>query len=308
MTFIVDPEMEIGLRDYVTEDQGPDTIARRREEARATHLPRAPLAGVSVEELWITPDGPRALLYRPEGARGPLPGVMHSHGGGYMFGLPEQSHRRNGALALELGVAALSVDYRKAPEHPYPAALNDMIAAWHWMQGQGDRFIPGRIALLGESAGGGLAAALALALRDAGGVQPVFQCLIYPMIDDRTGSPANPWTGPRHHVWTAASNVAGWTAYLGHAPGGEGVSYLAAPARAANLSDLPPAWIGSGDIDLFVAEDVDFAMRLIARQIPCEIRVIPGAYHAFQRQAPEAMQTRLFESGYFAALVRAVSS
>ncbi len=311
MEFTVDPELAKGLEGFTTEEQGPATAALRRQEIAAFYTPMPDREGADVTEVMITPAGPRALVYRPTGATGVLPTVLHSHGGGYMFGSPEQTHFRNSDLCAQLGVALVSVDYRKAPEHPYPAALDDMRAAWGWIQGAGGAahgLDPARVALLGESAGGGLAAAMGLWLRYQGGVQPVLQCLIYPMIDDRTASPARPWTGPQHHVWTAASNVNAWTAYLGHAPGGADVAPLAAPARATDLSGLPPTWIGTGDIDLFAPENLTYAAGLIGAGVPCEMLVVPGAYHAFQRQAPRARITRQFESSYLQALSLALTA
>src|SRR5690606_38041845 len=131
--------------------------------------------------------------------------------------------------------------------------------------------------------GGGLAAALCLKARDLGGVQPVFQALVYPMLDDRTGlgEVINPCAG--EYIWTAASNRFGWSALLGDAHGTDAVHYHGAPARAQDFSRLPPAWIGVGSIDLFVDEDIAYAQALIRAGVATELHIYPGGPHAFEQ-------------------------
>lgn len=307
MEFHVDPTLAEGLKAARVGDIDAALVPLIRADEPRLYLPIARVRGVRVQEV-TGPGLPRMLVYTPTRGKGARPAILHSHGGGYMFGRPEASHRRNAMLCRSLGAVVVSVDYRKAPENPYPAALDDMRAAWGWLLASaGSHGIDtARIALIGESAGGGLAAALALALRDESAVQPVFQALIYPMIDDRTAT-TRPWTGPRPHVWTDRSNAFAWRSYLGREPGGDDVPPLAAPARATDLSGLPPTWIGTGDIDLFAAENLAYASRLIGAVVPCEVMVLPGAYHAFQRQAPDSPVTKRFESAYAGALRTALS-
>ena len=165
---------------------------------------------------------------------------------------------------------------------------------------------PARIGVMGESAGGGLAASLALLVRDRGEHSLRFQHLIYPMIDDRTcvtASP-NPYTG--EFVWTAQANHFGWSSLLGQAPGSAGVSPYAAAARAESLAGLPPTFIATGALDLFLEEDLDYAQRLVRTGVPLELHVYPGAYHGFQwEQAAQVTRTAARDS--LAALAKALA-
>ena len=183
----------------------------------------------------------------------------------------------------------VSVDYRRAPEAPFPAPLEDCYAALKWCFEHADEIgvDSSRIAIGGGSAGGGLAAALALLVRDRAEMDVVFQMLIYPMIDDTNVAPASE-TLPDTYIWSRANNLFGWTSYLGRAPGGEGVSPYAAAFRASDLTGLPPALIVVGELDLFVDENIEYARRLIGAGIPTELQVYPGAYHGFINIAPEA--------------------
>ncbi|MGI3170390.1 alpha/beta hydrolase [Pseudooceanicola sp. C21-150M6] len=306
MKFRVDSTLQQGLDQTPTVDMTLTEIARMRREQPPQYQPLADVPGVDLAEVRV-PGLPRMMVYTPQAAQEPGPAILHCHGGGYMYGLPEGNHLRNAELCRDLGAVVVSPEYRKAPEHPFPAALDDMRAVWRWLLDQaGDMQIDtGRIAVLGESAGGGLAASLVLALRDESDIQPRFQALIYPMLDDRTGS-TRPWNGPRHHVWTAASNVFGWQSYLGHAPGLEGTSGLAAPGRHPDLSGLPPTWIGTGDIDLFAPENLAFATALVTQGVPCELLMVPGAYHGFRNRVPDSPVSRRFDDACAEALKTAL--
>ena len=185
-------------------------------------------------------------------------------------------------LAEELSCVIVSVDYRLAPETVFPGAIEDCYAglAWTFAHAVDLNIDPARIGVMGESAGGGLAAALALLARDRGEYALAFQLLTYPMIDDRTCvRDANPVTG--EFVWIPQSNRFGWTSLLGQEPGGEGVSSYAAAARATDLAGLPPTWMMTGALDLFLDEDIDYAQRLIAAGVPTEFHIYPGAFHGF---------------------------
>jgi acetyl esterase/lipase len=196
------------------------------------------------------------------------------------MGRPEQANTWCSSIAAGLGVLVVSVDYRLAPEHLFPAGLTDCATALTWMHEQsGDLGIDmDRIAVGGDSAGGGLSAALCQLARDQGGPAICFQLLNYPMLDDRTVLRPD-HEGRGAFIWTPASNRFGWSAYLGRAPLVDEAPLHAAPARTEDLTGLPPAWIGVGDLDLFYEEDVDYAARLEAAGVPCELHTEPGMFH-----------------------------
>jgi acetyl esterase/lipase len=196
-----------------------------------------------------------------------------------------------------------AVDYRLAPEHPYPTPLEDAHAALRWLAEQPEVDAE-RIALVGDSAGGGLAAALALLVRDLGEIRPVLQVVSYPMLDDRT---TDGGIDPRAlRMWNQNSNRFGWDAYLGDLACGE-VPATAAPARAEDLAGLPATWIGVGTNDLFHAESVAWAQRLKAVGVPCELFVVEGAYHGFDGIEPRAAVSRAFLRARIDALRDALS-
>lgn len=224
------------------------------------------------------------LVYRPLESNGALPCILHIHGGGYVAGDArgnEAAHRR---LVAELSCTIASVNYRLAPEAPFPGPLDDCYAALSWLVSNAEELAvdKARIGVMGESAGGGLAAGLALLARDRGEHQLAFQHLIYPMIDDRTCVTTDPGPHVGEFVWTAESNRFGWGSYLGRDHGGDGVSEYAAAARARDLSGLPPTYIATGALDLFVEENLEYARRLIRAGVPTEMKVYPGAFHGFQ--------------------------
>jgi acetyl esterase/lipase len=203
-------------------------------------------------------------------------------------------------LAREVGVLVAAVDYRVAPEHPFPTPLHDCYDALMWLGDHPD-VDRARIAIGGASAGGGLAAALALLARQRGEIQPVFQLLSYPMLDDRTTVRLD-LDDRRTRLWNNRSNRFGWSAYLGSAPGGAGVDELAAPARCTDLAGLPPAWIGVGTLDLFLDEDLAYAAALQAAGVPCDVDVIEGAFHGFDSIRPGVSVTRAFRASQAGAL------
>ena len=231
---------------------------------------------------------------------------MFFHGGGMVAGTPRQNDFDCATLARALGVPVFSVDYRLAPEHPYPAAMDDAVEAWHTLQLEAEwRGIdPQRIAISGESAGGGIAAALSTRLRDEGAPLPVAQALVYPMLDDKTTlrRELDPVAYP---VWCNKSNRFGWSAYLGRERvGTEGVSAHAAPARAENLRGLPPTWIGVGTADLFVDEDRDYADRLRVAGVVVDYEEVEGAFHGFPTAARGHELSRAFRDSRVAFLAR----
>jgi len=239
-------------------------------------------------------------------ADGARPAILHTHGGGFVAGSAESSVRMLQDLCSELDCVAVSVDYRLAPETTWRGSVEDNYAGLTWLHtnAQALGVDPARIALLGESAGGGHAALLAITARDRGEVPVAFQCLIYPMLDDRTGSTR---PVPAHLApvgWKAADNRFGWECFLGMAPGTRRVPAVAVPARTASLAGLPPTWIGVGGLDLFVDEDIEYARRLNSAGVPTELIVVPGAFHGFDGIPSGAAVTAWFNAAKRDALRR----
>jgi len=305
---LVDPELAAALEEFPSFEMNAETLAMVRSMFGSVDTPADD--GIARSELWIPgPAGAppvRVLLYRRQDSGDTLPAVLNIHGGGYVIGTPEMEDANSSAMCAQLGCVVVSVDYRLAPEHAFPAAIEDCYAALLWMHAQAAelRLDRSRIAVVGGSAGGGLAAALALLARDRGEVPLCFQQLIFPMIDDRTGSTSEPHPYAGEFMWTPASNRYGWESLLGAAPGGANVSPYAAAARAENLAGLPPAFISVGALDLFVDENLEYARRLIHAGVPTELHVYPGAYHGFQMTA-QAQVTRASNSDAMQALRRA---
>lgn len=239
-------------------------------------------------------------VQRPSSGDGPHPGLLWIHGGGMVIGAAAQDDRLCRAFVEATGCVVAAVNYRLAPEHPFPVPLEDCHDALAWLAAQPDVDLE-RIAIGGASAGGGLAAGLALLARDRGEVDPVFQLLVYPMLDDRTALRTD-IDEKSLRLWNNRSNAFGWTAYTALPIGAPEVSPLAAPARSEDLSGLPPTWIGVGSLDLFHDEDVDYAERLRAAGVACSLDVVEGAFHGFDGMAPKAAVTRRFHTAQVEAL------
>lgn len=230
-------------------------------------------------------------VVRP-GDRGTAAALFYIHGGGMVIGAPAQDHLLAAELARELGIVVVLADYRLAPEHPYPTPIDDCEHGWLWLHESTSSLgvDPERIALGGQSAGGGLAAMLAHRLRDRGGVQPAALWLFCPMLDDRTAADRS-LDALRHPVWNNRSNRVGWRSFLGVEPGSPGVPAAAVPARGADLSGLPPMWIGTGTADLFHAEDRAYGQALADAGVAVTVDEVAGAPHGFEiaaRFAPVA--------------------
>lgn len=243
-------------------------------------------------------------LQRPSGLGDRPPAVLWIHGGGYVWGSAAVNDRAVRRMADALGVLVASVDYRLAPEHPYPAALDDCYAAFRWLAARDD-IDQGRILVAGKSAGGGLAAALALRCVDAGHVGLAGLVLIYPMLDDRTVQRS---TAVGARGWTPEDNAFGWRSYLNCEPGADGVSAYAAPARRADYSGLPPAWIGVGTEDLFHDESLDFRNRLRAAGVSAQLATVPGAFHGFDVVGAHTSVVRSFTENQLAAMHQLLTS
>ncbi|WP_241385088.1 alpha/beta hydrolase [Rhodococcus sp. CH91] len=249
-------------------------------------------------DVYVFEPGVSVRWFGTPASAGAEPGaaLLWIHGGGYVFGRAAQDDALCRRFADRLGIAVASVDYRLAPEHPYPAPLEDCLRAYEWLRSRPE-VDPARIAVGGASAGAGLVAALTFLLRDRRIPAPALQMLVYPMLDDRTVS------GPAHtRMWDARANDFGWASYLGGAD-----PEIAAPARRTDLSGLPPAWIGVGTHDLFFDEDRAYATRLRAAGVPCALHIVDGAFHGFDSVASRTGVARGFFDEQCTALDTALS-
>jgi acetyl esterase/lipase len=235
------------------------------------------------------------------------PAVLHIHGGGFIAGSARGNIGLTQRIAAGCDCVVVAPEYRLAPETPFPGPLNDNYAALLWMYAHAREVgvDPDRIAVMGESAGGGLAAMLAIAARNRRQVPIVLQVLIYPMLDDRTGSTHSVPGFMGQFIWTRQNNRFGWSAFLGEPAGSVSVPPGSVPARVRNLAGLPPAYIGVGSIDLFANEDIEYAKRLMDSAVPTELLVIPGGFHAFDFIAPDALLSKEFTHAWQNALRRA---
>jgi acetyl esterase/lipase len=267
--------------------------------------------GVTTERRLIHPDAGHevaVLVHRPGDIPVAAPAIIYAHGGGFLVGSAEMVRVANQRMAHDAGCLVVSVDYRLPPETPHPGPVEDCYAALEWLyqNAAGLGVDRNRIGVAGESAGGGLAAALALLARDRGKIPLVHQHLTYPMLDDRTcAANANPFAG--EFVWTPHQNCMGWSALLGEAAGGAGVSAYAAPARMENLAGLPSTFIAVGALDLFAEENLEYARRLMRAGVATELHIYPGAYHGFEL-ADDAAVTKAANHASINALRRALSS
>ncbi len=268
--------------------------------AMATMFAQTPPPAVKsiVEELTVPgPEGAppvRVVSYCPPHGDTITPAILHIHGGGFVVGSPAMADAANQRLAVEFGCRVVSVDYRLAPETPFPGAVEDCYAALRWLHDSAAALNvdPHRIGIKGESAGGGLAAALALLARDRGGPPIRFQHLTYPMLDDRTVTDTDPNRFTGDYMWTRAYNRFGWSALLGHPAGLGEVSPYAAAARACDLAGLPPAFLSVGGLDLFLDENLAYANRLSRAGVPVELHLYPGAFHGFDMAADVLVSRR----------------
>lgn len=270
-------------------DPGLRSIARFLPRGYGLHrglrVPRAlmGLAGVTGRERdvpVVAVDGNVTVrIHRPAELALPAPALLWIHGGGTVMGSAAQEDRYCRKLSHLSGVAVVAVEHRLAPEHPYPVPLDDCYAALLWLQRQ-SWVDPDRIAVGGASAGGYFAAALAQLAHDRQDVRPVFQLLVYPMLDDRTGAKPD---GRKRIMWSERDNQLAWQWYLSGADPASAV-----PARRDDLSGLAPAWIGVGTLDLFYQECVSYAQRLRDAGVAVHEQIAPGAFHAFDLLAPNA--------------------
>ncbi|WP_231514565.1 alpha/beta hydrolase [Mycobacterium sp. URHB0044] len=245
----------------------------------------------------------QVLVATPAQQKAQRPAVLWIHSGGMVVGSAQLELSVIGRLARDLGAVIVSPNYRLAPEHPFPAALEDCMATLRWMRSHADELgiDPDRIAVGGASAGGGLSAAVAQRSQDEG-ISLRAQALVYPMLDDRTVL-RDGHAGRGHFMWTPVSNRFGWTALLGRAPRMSDAPEYAAPARRTDLRNLPPTWIGVGDLDVLFDEGVVYAETLRTCGVPCQLVTVPGMYHGADAIAPKAASMQDFRRSMVAHLL-----
>lgn len=308
----VDPELRPAARQVLASSgqSGTFTDATLRAMRAGTPPSPPPLPDVPVREVRVPARGasPEVAVQLVNAHPGQSkPAILHTHGGGYILGSARSEVRFLQETAKVLDCTIVSVEYRLAPETGYRGSVEDNYAGLLWLHRNAAEIgvDAGRIALMGESAGGGHAALLAIAARDRGEVPLVLQALVYPMLDDRTGSSR---AVPPHIGavgWDAPANRYGWRAFLGAEPGGPDVPAAGAPARLEALRGLAPAFVAVGGVDLFVGEDIEYARRLTDAGVPAELLVVPGAFHGFDRVAPGTRLARTFTAAKHEALRRA---
>jgi acetyl esterase/lipase len=289
----------------------PFSIGSGRELALLRRLypdTAEPAPGVDVESHDV--DGVRIFVHRPSRpASVPRAALLWLHGGGLIAGTAAADHGLCGRLAAELDLVVVAVDYRLAPEHPCPAALEDCYAALRFLHAAAGELgaDPARIGIAGASAGGGLAATLAQLALDRGEVPVALQLLLYPMLDDRT-TLRRPARGVGRVGWTPRSNRFAWRAYLGRRPRSSDAPPYAAASRRGDLTGLPPAWLGVGELDLFRDETVAYGRRLAEAGVPVEVHVEPRMFHGADLMFPDAPPMRRFRARLDAALAAGLAA
>lgn len=316
----MDPELRPGLEGFL-EATGPrglagiaDPTERRRvflELMSAADAPPDDRVETEDHEIPGPPGAPavRVRTFRPAGSDALLPALLYIHGGGMVIGSIETEDALTRSYCLEVGCAAVSVEYRLAPENPHPAPVEDCYAALVWMAENSARLgiDPDRIGVYGGSAGGGLAAGTALLARDRGGPRLAFQMLLYPMLDDRCETPSGREI-ETIGVFDGWANREGFQALLGERWGSEEVDAYAAPTRATDLGGLPPTWIDVGELDALRDESIDYAWRLMQAGVPTDLHVTPGCFHASEVFVPDAAGSQRIIAARIGALRRALGT
>jgi acetyl esterase/lipase len=287
---LLDPELVPAIEAFPALDFVGAGLAAMRDR-RA--LPVDGLTDAVVRTDYRVPGDPDVVIrvHRAVDTIGALPCVYSIHGGGYVVGTYTMDDLRFDRWCPLFNIVGVSVEYRLAPETPYPGPLDDCYLGLKWVHDNADVLGVDRsfIGVSGVSAGGGLAAALALLARDRGEVPLAFQLLDCPMLDDRQVTQSSRLDGLA--VWSKEANEFGWRSYLGPLYGTDKVPYHAAPARAVDLTGLPPSFVSVGTVDGFRDEDIDYAMRLNQAGVPTELHVYPGAPHGYQL-APDSAVAR----------------
>lgn len=310
---LVDPElrgMTDASRSFTFSKENLPAIRERFNALKASQ-PKVNITGVTVEEKFIESADKkhkiRLLVYTPENNNTAKPALLYIHGGGYVMGTADINDGRNKGLSEELGAVVVSVEYRLAPEFPFPIPLEDCYSTLKWMHTHATELgiDKNNMAVYGESAGGGLAAALSLLVRDRKELSLRHQFLIYPMLDDRTVTEKNSNAFTGEFIWTRDTNTFGWTSYLKEVPGSDDISHYAAPARAENPEGLAPAFVAVGGLDLFLDENMNYAHRLIRAGVSTDLHVYAGAIHGFI-DLPDPTISKQFDNDFRAALKKAL--
>jgi acetyl esterase len=311
---LIDPEVLPMLELLNLSEFSAETLPAIRDgmDASAALFGEPPIK--PVRETTRGPDGPDGpggevviYWYDPSPGTKNRPALLQIHGGGMVVGSAEKMQFGPSATAATLGIPVASVEYRLAPETPFPGPQEDCYAALQWLADNAERLgiDPARIGVIGESAGGGLAAAVAQMARDKNGPKLAAQILVYPMLDHRTGGEACPHNNRTtgEFVWNRSSNQFGWGALQGAYQPTDHRKGWFSPALADDLAGLPPTWIGTGSLDLFFDEDLDYAKRLVDAGVPLELHVYPGGPHAFNLAA-EATIAQSFNRDMMGAIAR----
>lgn len=290
----IDPELRDAIANRPALRLSAEKLAKSRDFiVQAAKVARKGIDdSVKIDELEVHNvfDGHviRVVRYQPDHINAGLtlskPALLHAHAGGFVMGIPEMAEPDNLQIVRNLHCTLFSVDYRLAPENPFPAALRDVYSVLLWLHEHADKLNidRNRIGIKGESGGGGIAASMAQYARDHKGPRILFQHLTYPMLDDRTAAKNDRHEHIGQIIWNNEHNRFGWQSLLGFEPGASDTSAYASPARALDLSGLPPTFISVGTLDLFCEENMAYARRLAKSGVPLELHVYPGAYHGFR--------------------------
>jgi acetyl esterase/lipase len=248
-------------------------------------------------------------IYEPAGRDiEKLPAMLWIHGGGYVLGHPDMDDELCERFVQTARCVVVSVDYRLAPEHPYPAAIEDCYAGLVWMTEEAELLgiDKNRVAIAGASGGGGLTAALALMARDKGGPSIIFQMPLYPMLDNRNITPSSHEITEDDAIWNRTDNIAAWNMYLGEKNDVSGISPYAVPSRAHNLAGLPPTYTCVGQLDLFRDETIEYVTQLAQAGVDVEFHLYPGCFHLFEIFVPEAEVSQRAVQSYMDAMAQAL--
>lgn len=279
----LDPELTPVVELLPDMTQGLDDLAAARAMLKAL-IPSDQVEGEDLLDISdVEHEGARLRVYRPRTATDA--GVLYLHGGGFCLGDVDMEHAAAVQVATACDAVVVSVDYRLAPEHPYPAGLDDCLAGLRYLSGLVDR-----IAVHGQSAGGGLAAAVALKARDAGGPRIVLQSLQMPELDDRLETPSMQ-DFVDTPLWSRPQAVRSWEHYLGGRP----ADGYAAPARAEDLRGLPAAHVTVMELDPLRDEGIAYASRLLQAGVSVELHAYPGTFHGAALAQDAAVCRRMSE-------------
>ena len=294
---MIDPELAAFVDALPVLDLSDPVAARAALESMVTGIQIPGVETLAIDDRlvpgWHGDPDVAVRVYRPSSPTGPVPGLLYIHGGGFVLGSVEAEHAGAAVIALETGAVVISVDYRLAPEHPFPAPLHDCYSALLFLASEAGALGVDldRVAVAGASAGGGLAAGTALFARDQGGPSLCFQMLQIPELDDRLETPSMR-SFTETPMWNRPLAEQSWRAYLGRWPAGEDVSPYAAPARADDLSGLPPTYISTGEMDPLRDEGIHYGLRLLQAGVSVELHQFPGTFHGSSFVSTAAISVR----------------